>query len=107
MALNLELTQIENEYIRENFKKIDANSKFPLFDKPMSFYEIKIPAATTGFKFPHNLNFTPKDAIITSVIGTGVVTINYSSFDATTVNFTTTGTAGDFITIRILIGSIS
>lgn len=107
MSLGLEITQIENTYTRENFKKIEILSKSPLINKPLSFYETKLPCATSNFKFPHNLGYTPKDIVITSILGTGAVTIIYANLDGTNVEFTTTGTAGDFLTVRFLLGIIA
>lgn len=55
------------------------------------FYEVTFTGAVSASKYPHNLGITPKDIIQTSITGTGAVTFNYASFDATNFVITTTG----------------
>lgn len=67
------------------------------------FYEITFTAAVTNFKYPHGKKFTPKDVIQTSKTGVGSVTFNYTLFDGTNFDITTSGAC----VVRFLAGNIS
>lgn len=99
--IKLQDSTIQDRYIRENFRILEkaVNSETFLTGE-FKFFEIDFTAARTNFKFPHNLGFLPKDIIQTSLIGTGTLTWNYTDFDDTFVDITTSGAC----TVRAFIG---
>lgn len=64
-------------------------------------FELTFEEAQTNLKLPHGLGFAPKDVIQTSLTGSGTLTWNYSLFDKTDLNLTTTGPC----TVRAFIGT--
>lgn len=92
MALDLILKEIQDDYVRENFTRIRRFLEGKTFLKgTFKFFELEVTAAVTNQRHKHNLGFVPKDVIITSQIGAGALTINYSRFDIDFIDFTTTG----------------
>jgi hypothetical protein len=65
------------------------------------FFEITFTAAVTNFKYPHKFNFVPKDILQTSKTGAGSITWNYTLFDRTNLNITTSGAC----VVRAFIGA--
>ena len=93
--------EIEDEFAQENFKRLtDYANKYPLFRCNFQFLEIQISKAVTNFKYPHNLGFQPLDVIIMHNKNNVSVTLNYSKFDATNLDITTSGAT----TLRCLVG---
>jgi hypothetical protein len=102
MKLRFFLQEIEDVYIRDNFKRLqDALNAEPLLKTGFKFYEITVTAAATNREFKHNLTFIPKDVILTSVSNGESVTFTYSSFDVDNIVFTVTGAC----TFRAFIGT--
>lgn len=105
--LDLLVQETEDFTTRENFDRIRLFVSEDLFTKfDGKLYELELSAAVTNFRFTHRLGFLPKDVILTGNTGVGSVTFNYSLFDSTHIDLTTTGAvnlrfvAGKFITNR-------
>ncbi len=87
--------------MRENFTRLqDYIRAEEILRGEWRFFEITVTAAVTNFKYAHNLGFTPKDVIQTSVVGAGAITWNYSLFSKELLDLTTT----DALTVRAFIG---
>ena len=65
------------------------------------FFTLELQRAETNYKFKHGLTFIPQDVIITSTIGSGLVTLNYELFDKTYIDLTTTNA----VKLRFYLGS--
>jgi hypothetical protein len=107
--LNLYIREIEDYFLRENFRKTkDFIGLQPILNGDFRFIEIQITGNKTNFKYAHNLSFTPKDVIQTYAVfsgGAGAVVWNYSRFDGTFLDLTTSGMGStDTCTVRALIG---
>lgn len=103
------IREIEDYFLRENFRKTkDFIDVQPILNGDFRFIEIVITGNKTNLKYAHNLSFVPKDVIQTSVVfsaGAGALVWNYSKFDATFLDLTTSGMgATDTCTVRALIG---
>lgn len=86
------LKDIEDVYIRENFKRIALfMQKFPLFRGEWQFFSYNFAGAVTNFKIAHGLGFQPTDFIQSAKDGAGVITFNFSKFDTVNIDVTTTG----------------
>lgn len=108
MTLKLFTAEIDDYFLRENFRKTQEFVRLqPILNGDFRFIEMTI-TGNASFKFAHNLSFVPKDVIQTSVIfsaGAGSLAWNYSSFDSTFIYLTTTGMAAtDTCTVRALLG---
>jgi hypothetical protein len=102
--LELLLAQVEDDYARENFKRIqDANVNHPVTRGEWRVLELAFYKAETNVKVPHGLKFLPKDVILTSKTGAGSLTINYDRTDLTNLDLTTSGAC----VIRLLLGSLN
>jgi hypothetical protein len=54
------LSEIKDEYVRENFKKLDDYLKLnQLLAADFRHLEIVVPTAFSDFTFPHGLSFIP------------------------------------------------
>jgi hypothetical protein len=96
------LKDIDDEFIRENFKRLTLFlQKFPFFRGEWVFIEKTFTAAATNLNIAHGLGFKPTDIILTSTIGAGAVTFNYSSFTDTNINVTVTNSC----VIRFFVGA--
>lgn len=90
--IKLLTNEIKDIFILENFNRLNAFFNIvDLFRGEWRFFELTFTAAVTNQKIPHNLGFEPKDIIQTSKTGAGSITFNYSLFDQTYFNITTTG----------------
>jgi hypothetical protein len=108
-VLSLYIREIEDYFLRENFRKTkDFIGLQPILNGDFRFFEIVITGNKTNFKYAHNFTFTPKDVIQSSVVfsgGVGTLVWNYSRFDATFLDLTTSGAGStDTITVRALVG---
>lgn len=110
MKLSLALKETLDRFLQRNLLAIqDAWNGNPLTRSEMQLRTIDVPGAISGFKFPHNLGYTPKDVIITSAIGldgsafSGTIAWNFDKFDGTNLNLTTS--AG--CTLRVIVGILS
>lgn len=100
--INLRLEEITDPLIRDNFLRLDrALKEFTFLKGNWRFVEIEFAGAVTNYKFPHGLNFMPRDVLQTSKTGAGSLTWNYDSFDRTNLDITTTGAC----TVRAFVGS--
>lgn len=100
--IDLILKDVKDEYARENFFRIKRFLEGKTFLKgTFKFFEVEVTRAVTNQKYKHNLGFLPKDVLITSQIGAGALTINYSRIDVDFLDFTTTGA----VTFRGYIGT--
>ncbi len=93
MSLNIRVESIKTiEDVKDALQKIKERLEASVFDRgEFKFFEIVFTGAQTNLKYPHKLGFTPKDILQLSITGTGVVTWNYSSFDSSTLDLTSTG----------------
>lgn len=66
-------------------------------------YELSFTANQTNLRFPHQLGFQPKDAWLTSEIGTGTLQFNYDKFDPEFLDLTVSGVSGTY-TVRFCAG---
>lgn len=86
------LKDIEDVYVRENFKRLTAFfQKETLLKGSFKFFELTFEGAVTGETVRHGLQFKPLDVIQTSVIGSGVPTFNFADFTKETISVTTSG----------------
>lgn len=101
--IHLLVKETEDEVARENMKRLqkELGETQKILKAEWKFFEISIDAAVTNFKVQHRLGFQPKDVIQTSSIGAGALTWNYSLFDKTNLDITTTGA----VTVRAFVGS--
>lgn len=100
--LELYTKQIDNEYIRENFEKLEEawnDLVFTLGD--FEFFEFRIAGAQEDFRLYHNLGFNPNDVIVTKAIGSSYV-FNYNGFND---EYLTISTTGDLY-LRAIIGNL-
>lgn len=99
---NFILKDIEDPYVRENFKRIlNYLEEFPLFRGEWEFFTLNIGSSVTNLNLAHGLGFKPLDVIQTSSIGAGTLTFNYSKFTDETISVTTTGACS----VRCFIGA--
>jgi hypothetical protein len=102
VRLNFFLEEIDQPYVRDNFKRLkDAIDQEPLFKAGFKFFSIPLTTAVSAFKFPHNLGFKPRDVLLLSTSNNADVTFHYDSFTGTDIFFTTTAST----TIRCFIGT--
>lgn len=100
--LKLRVNEIEDEYVKQNFERIQSIlNDFALLRGEWAFFEVTFTVAVSGFLFEHNLGFKPKDVLVTSQIGAGSATFNYSLFTSTHISITTTGA----VVVRFFAGS--
>ncbi len=100
-AISLYRKEVEDEYSRENFKRLqDFINNSPLNKGEFKFFEIQLSAAVTNQKWRHGLGFVPMDVLQTYVSGGVTVTWNFDLFDRTNLDLTTSGAT----TIRAFIG---
>lgn len=91
-----------DETTRENMERIEdyLNGQSVLRGE-WKFFEITITSAVTNYRYAHKLGFKPKDVIQTSLTGAGTLTWNYSLFNSTHLDITTT----DACVVRCFIGT--
>jgi hypothetical protein len=99
--LSLTLTEIVDQYVRENFKRILSEfTDSPLLNGQWVLKTYTFTAAVTNQRLPHGLSFVPVDVILTSKTGSGSLTVNYALIDKTYLDLTTSGAC----VVRLLIG---
>ena len=102
MTLRLDLAQLKDMPTQEAFKRLSEyinNSN--ILAGEFKHFEVKFPGADPAYKFTHNLGFTPKDIIITSISGNGVLTFNVDESNNKTITLTVSGSC----TARFLLGT--
>lgn len=81
---------VQDPVVRENLQQILDFFRVENHLFGFRHYELSFQTAST-FQFMHRLGYLPKDAILTSQIGAGTVSFNYSSFTRESISITTTG----------------
>lgn len=90
MKIELILKDVEDEYVRENFSRIASALQNEVLGRAgWKFFSISLPAGLTRFK--HNLGYTPKDIILTSVTNSESVIFKYDEFDQTHLELDASG----------------
>ncbi len=103
-VLELYAEQTKDPIVQENFDRIRrVLEKSFFFNFDGDAFEVEFTGNVTNLQFPHNLGFLPKDAWLTSEIGTGTFTFNYELFTSEFIDITTTGVSGTF-TVRFIAG---
>ncbi len=101
--LTLMVVETKDDIVRENMRRIqeEITANQLILKCQFKFFEITFTAAVTNFKQKHLLGFLPKDIIQTSKTGAGAITWNYTLFDKTNLDITTTGAC----VVRAFVGS--
>lgn len=93
--------QIDDMYVQENFKRIGDFARDDAITRSnFKFLSIEIPGVVTNFRPKHYLNFKPLDVIMLSNSTNATVVFNYSLFDDTYLDITSSGPT----TLRLLLG---
>lgn len=101
--LDLSIEPVQDPEARENFRRIlEFSTLNPLFASNWRVFEVTFDTQVSNLKFPHGLNYQPKDVIITSTTGPGVLSFSYASFDRTNLVLSTTNSC----TARFLVGTL-
>lgn len=95
------IKEINDTYLRQNFKNLDTYFQTNNQLLGFKFFEVNLTKATTNYLVAHGLPFIPQDVIVSRVTGSGQVTFNYGLFDKSNVNITTT----DACRIRFFVGT--
>ena len=106
MLKRLFTEEINDRYARENFRRLnDFASEEALLKPGFKFFDIDIAEAgyPATITFLHRLGYQPKDVILTSSIGAGSATFNYSDFTSETISITATGD----VKLRFFLGTYS
>lgn len=87
----LAIQQIQDIYIRDNFKALLSyfSTQNQLLD--FKFFEQVFDGEADEVQIAHALGYIPKDILVTRITGDGVVTFNYSKFTTTTLSLSATG----------------
>ena len=100
--MNLLLNEIQDRYVRENFKRLQEFLRVSNMLEGFTFVEIELTQAVTNYRYYHGLGYIPQDIIQTRFTGPGELTFNYSRFDRQYLDLSTTGAC----TVRALVGTI-
>ncbi len=85
------IDQLTDPNARENFVKLqDFLDREALFTG-FRHFEVTLPSAELHHRFVHNLGFSPKDILLTSTQGVGVVTFNQDLTSSSELDLTVTG----------------
>lgn len=112
MKPSINISRVPDQVVRSNFASLkSAFDTQALLNADMLLIPFKVVGNHASFKTPHNLNFNPTDALLTSAIWSGAVgtlTINYDEFDGTNISVTVAGQGStDQLDLRILVGRFS
>ena len=108
-VLDYYLTEITDNYIRENFQRIrEFLRDDPVQKTKFEFFKLNTRDIDEGASYPitlepqHFLSFQPRDVILLSVVDSdqATVTWNYDDFNSQTISLT----ASAACTIRALVG---
>lgn len=87
----IRLETIDDIYVRANFKALvdyfRSNAQLAGF----KHIEVVVSDMVSNLKVAHKLNYIPKDVLITSFVGPGVLTLNYDRFDSQFMDLSATG----------------
>lgn len=107
--LKLLTKEIKDFYTQENFQRL--NDHFRSNTNLLGFAHLELTITKLGDNqtFPHGLRFLPKDVLVTSLIGEGLIQFNYSEFTATNLDLSVLG-SGDVskenpTVIRLYVGT--
>lgn len=102
--MRLLVKETEDRVTRENMQRIqkEISETQVILKGQWRFIQLTFEAAVTNFKYPHKLDFVPKDAWLTSTTNGMAVIFNYDEFDRTNIDITTSEGG----TMRALIGNI-
>lgn len=95
------LSQLTDPKVRDAFRKLSTflNGELPFTG--FRFFTKTYTGPATHDKFPHGLNFTPQDIVLTSKTGVGVVTFNQDLTDSIDIDITVT----DACVLRFIAGT--
>lgn len=104
-VLSINLDSISDKATRDALESLlKALNSITFLKGKWEMIDVKV-KGNGEFIFPHNLNSTPKDVIVTYQDSTGVVTFNRSKFDRTKISVTVSGvTPTSYTTLRAFIG---
>ena len=105
--LQLDIFGIVDTFVRRNFERVQelidrlnarykADSQFAGFEH----FDVEFSEAVTNKKLDHGIGEIPLDLVETFKTGAGTITYNYDSFDASTIDVTTT----DACRVRFYLG---
>ncbi len=97
----LELEDIPDPYVQENFRRIKAFLDESPFEG-MVLLSLTFGKAETALAVPHGLSFKPEDVILSSKQGAGSFTVLYEQTTRENLFVTTSGAC----TVRILVGTL-
>lgn len=101
--INLIENNIEDPSAQENFRRIKTFLRdVPVMKAGFYFRTFAVPAGLlSNFKYKHNLDFVPKDILVSALSNNASVTWHFDTFDKTYVYLTVTAPT----TIRAFFGS--
>ena len=97
----LAVNQVPEVFTRENFRRLKDFFALEVAFLGFRFFTFEFKTAESGRKFNHNLGFLPKDIVLTSKTGPGVVTFNQDLTTKDELSISST----DAAIIRFLAGS--
>ena len=90
--LKLFFRDIDNQYTLDNFRRIEGEINGQIIlSASWRPIELTFTAAKSNFRYEHNMKFVPTDVIQTRLTGAGAVTYNYTLFDETHIDISTSG----------------
>lgn len=95
------IDRITDQVVRDNFRKLKEFMDSELVFSGFRKFEITFTAAEPHHRLPHGLGFLPKDIVLTSRIGSGVVSFNQDLSTTTELDLTSTGAC----VVRFIAGS--
>lgn len=100
--INLLVDATTDDTTRENMKRLqkELSESQVMLRGNWKFFDITVDEAVTNYRVKHGFNFIPMDVIETFCTEGENVLWNYSEFDRTEVDLTTTGA----LRVRALIG---
>ena len=104
MLKRLFTKEIDDEYVQENFIRLNAFADSEgILKSGFKHFEVEFAAPTypSTVSFFHRLGYVPKDVLVTSSIGPGVATFEYALFSNTQIYVTIT----DAVTVRFFLGT--
>lgn len=101
--INLIENQVKDPVAQENFKRIKIFLRDQVLLKSGFFFRTFTVPSTylVDFPYKHNLDFIPKDLIVTSVTNGATLTWHYEAFNRDNIFLTASAPT----TIRVLLGS--
>ncbi len=92
MKADLIFKDVKDDYVRENFTRIQNYFNDDTISKGQwKHFDLEFTTAVTNRLVPHRLPYKPLDLIQTFKTGAGNITFNYSAFSDENISITTTG----------------